>query len=265
MNPKISVLMSVYNGEHYLREAVESILSQTFTDFEFLIVDDCSIDNSLSILREYGGKDKRIRIITNEFNIGLTKNLNKLIKASKGEYIARFDCDDISLPDRFKEQVKYLDEHKNCGAISSWADIIDNQGKYLRTVKYPTRDNELRKALIRYNPFFHSGLMVPRKILDDVGFYDESWRFAQDYELYFRIAKKYELRNIPRVLLQYREIHGSITDSKNKKQVGFVLKAKRKAIHDGQYSKLNYIAFFRSYVSLLLPIKLKRFLKKIFL
>lgn len=145
-----------------------------------------------------------------------------------------------------------------------WADIIDGSGKYTRTIKYPTADNDLRKALISYNPFFHPGIMVRREVFDTVGLYDESWRFAQDYELYFRIAKKYELANIPKILLKYRETGGSITGSKNKLQIGFVLKAKKKAIKEGQYSKWNYIHLLRSYVALILPVKLKKFIKKIF-
>ncbi len=264
MNPKVSVIMSVYNGAEYLREAIDSILNQTFSDFEFLIVDDCSNDNSPQILEEYVKKDNRVRIITNEFNLGLTKNLNTAIRQAKGEYIARFDCDDVSLPERFVEQVNYLNEHPRCGVVSMWADIIDGSGKHTRTIKYPTNDNDLRKALISYNPFFHPGIMLRREVFDTVGFYDESWRFAQDYELYFRIAKKYELANIPKILLNYRETGGSITGSKNKLQVGFVLKAKKKAIREGQYSKWNYIHLIRSYIAWILPVKFKKIIKKIF-
>lgn len=263
MNPKVSVLMSVYNGTQYLREAMDSILAQTFADFEFLIVDDCSTDNSPAILKEYADKDSRVRVITNEFNLGLTKNLNKMISESRGEYLARFDCDDVSLPDRFKDQVAYLNEHAQCGMVSLWADVIDGQGQYVRTIKYPTTNSELQKALIRYNPFFHPGLMMRKSAVLDVGPYDATWRFAQDYELYFRIAKKYELGNVPRVLLKYRETGGSITGSKNKQQIGFVIKAKKKAISEGQYPKWNYVYLGKQYVSQMLPVPLKRFIKKI--
>lgn len=254
--------MSVYNGARYLNEAIDSVLSQSFRDFEFLIVDDCSNDNSSQILHEYAQRDIRVRIITNEFNLGLTKNLNKMIKEAKGEYLARFDCDDISLPDRFKEQVAYLDSHPKCALISLWADVIDGQGRYLRTIKYPTTNEELQKVLIRYNPFFHPGVMMRKSAAVDVGLYDENWRFAQDYEFFFRIAKKYELGNVPMILLKYRETGGSITGSKNKQQLTLVLKAQKKAIREGQYSKWSYIHLIRSYVSRMLPVGVKRFLKK---
>ncbi len=263
MNPKVSVLMSVHNGARYLKEAVDSVLSQTFTDFEFLIVDDFSSDNSPAILKGYAEKDSRVRIITNEFNLGLTKSLNKMIKEAKGEYLARFDCDDVSLPQRFEMQVQLLDTNPKCGLVGVWGEVINDHGTHLRDIKYPTTDADLKRALISYNPFFHPGIMMRKKVIEDVGFYDESWRFAQDYELYFRIAKKYELANIPMILLKYRETSGSITGSKNKLQVGFVLKAKKKAIREGQYSKWNYVHLLRSYISWLLPVKVKKLLKKL--
>ncbi|HSE56534.1 MAG TPA: hypothetical protein VLB02_00380, partial [Candidatus Paceibacterota bacterium] len=122
---------------------------------------------------------------------------------------------------------------------------------------------ELKRVLIKYNPFFHPGIMVRRKVFDAVGFYDEAWRFAQDYELYFRVAKLFELANVPQVLLRYRETFGSITGSKNRKQIGFVLKAKRKAIREGQYSRIHYFDLLHTYISWILPIWIKRFFKKI--
>lgn len=264
MNPKISVVMSVYNGARYLKEAVDSILNQTFTDFEFLIVDDCSNDNSPQILKEYSEKDNRIKIITNEFNLGLTKNLNKMIGQAKGEYIARFDCDDVSLPLRFERQVKFLDQNTKVAFISSWSNLMDDNGKIFKTVKYPTDNLELKKILIKYNPFFHPAVMMRKSALDDVGYYDESWRFAQDYELWLRIARKYQIANIPEILLNYRETSGSITGSKNKLQTGFVMKAKKKAIREGQYPKWNYVYLFRQYLNLIVPVKVRKFIKKLF-
>ncbi len=253
--------MSVYNGAQYLMEAIDSILNQTFSDFEFIIVNDASNDNSPAILAEYAAKDKRIKIINNELNLGLTKNLNKAIKESKGEYLARFDADDISYPDRFKLEVKFLDENKSCVLVGTWAEVIDGKGKIIRTVKYLTSSKDLKKVLIQYNPFFHSSAMIRKRALNDVGLYDESWIFAQDYELWLRIAQKYDIANIPQVLLKYRETADSITGSKSRRQVGFVLKAKMEALRRGQYFKFNYIYLLRSYISWILPVQLKRFLK----
>lgn len=261
-NPKVSVLMSVYNGARYLREAIDSILSQSFNDFEFIIIDDCSNDNSPMILKEYASQDTRIRLITNKFNLGLTRNLNKMIKEARGEYLARFDCDDISLRERFKKQVEFLDNNSKIGMTSLWADIIDVNGNKMRTIKYPTIDEDLRKVLIKYNPFFHPGLMMRKSAVVEAGLYNEDWRFAQDYELYFRIAKKWKLANVPEILLKYRETNSSITADKNRKQVHFVLKAKIKALREGQYSKWNYFYLLRSYISWVIPVSLKRFVKR---
>ncbi len=264
MKPKISVIMSVYNGVRHVKEAINSVLQQTFTDFEFLIIDDASRDDTASLLEEYKNRDGRIKIITNQHNIGLTKSLNKGIKESRGAYIARLDADDICLPERFAKQVSFMENHPVCGMTSVWAEIIDDSGNYKRTIKYPTENNKLKKALIHYNPFFHSGLLVRKSVFDTVGLYDEDWKFAQDYELYFRISKKFDIANIPEVLLKYRESARSVTGSKNRKQISFVLRAKRKAIRDGQYAKIHYFSLFRNYLAWILPVAMKRFLKNLF-
>jgi glycosyltransferase involved in cell wall biosynthesis len=125
-NPKLSVIMSVHNGEKYLREAIESILNQTFTDFKFIIINDGSTDNSLAIIRSYD--DKRIRILNNGTNIGLTKSLNKALKQAKGKYIARQDADDVSLPDRFEAQLKYFVQYPEVALLGTSTYIINQEG-----------------------------------------------------------------------------------------------------------------------------------------
>ena len=259
--PRVSVIMSVYNGSKFLDQSIESILKQTFPDFEFLIVDDCSTDSSLKIIAKYAKQDSRIRIIKNETNIGLTKSLNRAILESKGEYIARIDADDFSYPERFKKQVKFLDSNLKCGLVGAWAEIIDDNDKVMRAIKYPTLSVDLKRDLIKYNPFFHSSIMIRRSTLDQVGLYNEEFRYAQDYELYFRIASKYGLENIPNVLIKYRESSSSITGKKNKKQIGFVIKAKLNAIKQGWHPRWCYIFLIRNYVSWLLPAKVKRLFK----
>ena len=132
--------MSVYNGEKYLREAIESILNQTFTDFEFLIVNDGSTDSSLEIILSY--PDERIRVIRNDRNIGLTKSLNKALQQAKGEYIARQDADDISLQNRFEEQLIYLEKHPEVALLGTSAYKIDERGEILAKVIVPTEEDE---------------------------------------------------------------------------------------------------------------------------
>ncbi len=126
--PRVSVLMSVYNGERFLRDSVESILGQTFTDFEFLILDDGSTDSTCEILEEYANKDARIVLVRNDRNLGLTRSLNKGLRLVRGEYLARQDADDISLPKRLEMQVKFLDAHPEVGVVGSALEIIDENG-----------------------------------------------------------------------------------------------------------------------------------------
>ena len=199
-NPKISVIMSVYNGEKYLREAIESILNQTFTDFEFIIVNDGSTDNSLEIIKSYN--DERIKIINNEKNIGLTKSLNKALAQARGEYIARQDADDISLPSRFEEQIKYLEEHPDVVLLGTSSYNIDESGKIIGkkiALAKPTMGN-----LFKENQFIHGSVMFKKEVVDELGYYNELFNYSQDYELWLRIANHYPVRNLTQRLYKSR-------------------------------------------------------------
>lgn len=198
-NPKIGVIMSVYNGERYLREAIEGILSQTFADFEFLIVNDGSTDSSLEIIQSY--QDERIRVINNEINIGLTKSLNKAIREARGEYIARQDADDISLPNRFEEQIKYLEEHPDVALLGTSAYRIDEQGKVLGKIIVLAKPG---RSLFKGNQFNHGSTMFKREAVGRLGGYNELLRYSQDYELWLRMAKYYEVSNLTQVLYKFR-------------------------------------------------------------
>lgn len=205
-NPKISVIMSVYNGEEYLREAMDSILNQTFTDFEFIIVNDGSTDNSLKIIETYN--DERIGIINNEKNIGLTKSLNKALKQAKGEYIARQDADDISLPNRFEKQMKYFEENPEVALLGTSAYIIDETGEIIQKCVVLAKPSI--KSLLKKNRFSHGSVMVKKEIVDKVGGYNDLLRYSQDYELWLRIAKCYEVRNLTQMLYKLRSHNENI-------------------------------------------------------
>ena len=198
-NPKISVIMSVFNGEKYLREAIDSILGQTFTDFEFIIVNDGSTDNSLSIIKGYA--DKRIRLIDNEQNIGLTKSLNRAIKQARGEYIARQDADDISLPNRFEEQIKYFKKNPKVVLLGTGICRIDGNGKILGKTLAIAKPG---KSLVKQNQFNHGSTMFKSGVIRELGGYNELFKYCQDYELWLRLAKYYEVRNLPQILYQLR-------------------------------------------------------------
>lgn len=198
-NPKISVIMSVYNGEKYLREAIDSILNQTFPDFEFLIVNDASTDSSLKIIQSYD--DKRIRLIENDKNIGLTKSLNKAIKQSQGEYIARQDADDISLLNRFEEQLRYLEQHPEVALLGTSVYQIDERGRTLGRIIVPAKPG---RSLFKENQFNHGSTIFKREAVDRLGGYNELLRYSQDYELWLRMAKYYEVSNLTQALYKLR-------------------------------------------------------------
>ena len=153
VNPIVTVLMSVYNGERYLNEAIDSILAQTFTDFEFLIIDDASTDSTPKILHSYD--DPRIRIVTNEENLGLTKSLNKGLALAQGEYIARMDADDISLPERLMMQLNFLIDNKTVPLVGSGAIMIDEDGKSIGKMNLPILAEDNYTHLQFINCFVH--------------------------------------------------------------------------------------------------------------
>ena len=213
MRPKISIIMSVYNEERHLRASIESILNQTFTDFEFIIVNDGSTDASLEIIKSYA--DARIQIINNEENIGLTKSLNKAIKKARGEYIARQDADDISLPDRFEAQLKYLAKHPKTALLGTSIYVINEKGKMMkRRIALPSPG----KALFKGNRFFHGSLIIKKDIIDELGPYNEQFKYSQDYELVLRISRIYDTRNLTTPLYKLRFHDKSITSAKRKEQ-----------------------------------------------
>ena len=203
---KVSVLMPVYKtNEQYLREAIESILNQTFTDFEFLILDDCPNDTRERIVKSY--KDKRIKYSINEKNLGISASRNKLIEMAKGEYLAVFDHDDISYPERFEKEVKYLDEHKDVGVVSSWINIIPKN----KIVKRPEEDCEIKICLTNWCSVVHSASMIRKSVLIDNNIrYEEEFSPAEDWALWCRLIDVTNFHNIPEPLLNYR-MHESNT------------------------------------------------------
>ena len=211
--PKISVVMPVYNGGVFLREAIESILTQTYTDFEFIIINDGSTDGSLTIMREYEARDARIHVIDQK-NAGIVCALNAGIQASRGEYIARMDADDISLPKRFEKQLQYI-EREHASMCGTWAIAIDSEGRELYMMKYPKKRWCANTwYLIRGNPFIHPTVLIKKSVLDAVGGY-RPYKHIEDYELWTRIVPMYVSVNMTEVLYKYR-IHGNqITRSHN--------------------------------------------------
>ena len=260
--PKISVIMSVFNGEKYLRESIESILNQTYSDFEFIIINDASTDKTKEILEKYGQQDQRIKIINNLTNIGLTKSLNKALRIAQGEYIARQDADDFSSAERFEKQIEFLEKNPEIKLLGTFGYSIDGAGKILREEKFPISPEEIKKTFIKRNQFIHGSIIIEKKALDQIGFYNEDFETTQDYELWFRFLRKFKTANLPLFLAKKRYLKNMVSLNKEKIQIknGFLLK--KKAIKMGEYSKIYYLYFLRIWLSSKCPFFIKKFLRK---
>ena len=204
--PKISVLMSVYNGEVFLRPAIESILQQSFADFEFLIVNDASSDHSREIILSY--RDSRIRLIDNLQNIGLTRSLNKGLALARGDYIARMDADDISLPERLEEELKLFSG--NVGLVSCWGRRIDEDGNRVsvrwidEVIRIPDKDIK-KRMFTKGNCILGPAAIFSRKVVEKIGFYDETLRQAQDYNYWLRALQYFDVSIVNKDLFLHRK------------------------------------------------------------
>ena len=211
--PKISVIMPVYNGEKYLKEAVDSILGQTLVDFEFIIINDGSTDGTDEMLSSYN--DPRITVIK-QTNQGVTKSLNNGLARAQGDYIARMDADDVAKPQRFAIQAAFLDSHPEIALCGSWAKAIDKDGREIGDFNYPPLTHaKIRHYYFWHNPFIHSSVMFRKTAIESCGNYDETVKRAQDYELWGRIISKFQTANLPEQLLLYRVLKEGVTKSKN--------------------------------------------------
>lgn len=201
----VSVLISVYNSEKYVEQAIRSIMNQTYKNLEILIADDCSKDSSFEILQKLAKEDSRVQLIRNEKNLKLAKSLNKLIKLAKGKYVARMDSDDIALPERIEKQVKFLEQNPGidfCGTNAIW---INEHNRKLGNSIVPITNSDC-KYFFRYgNPFIHPSVMLKISVLKE-NLYSESFKYAQDYELWGRLLFKLHIIgcNIPDRLMLYR-------------------------------------------------------------
>ena len=201
--PRVSVVMPVHNGGPYLQHAIDSILGQTFTDFEFLIIDDGSTDSTVEVLRPYQVADNRVRVHHQE-KAGLVASLNRGCSHARAAYIARMDADDIAFPDRFARQVEFLDRHPEVALVGSAVVRIDATGQEIKRNVCPTSHAEIVQALREYTCFTHSTVMMRTEALAAIGGYRPAYRHAEDYDLWLRLAERYQLANLPDPLLYYR-------------------------------------------------------------
>lgn len=219
---QVTVIMPVYNAALYVCEAIDSILTQTFSDFELLIIDDASTDETVSLIKKYN--DSRIQLIEKPLNTGYTNSLNYGVKLAKGKYIARMDGDDISRPERFAKQLRFLEANPDIVLCGSWYQIIGSD----RIVKLPENHDEIKVALLNGNCIAHPTVMFRKSYADKIeNLYDGSKEPAEDYDLWSRMALNGRLHNLQEVLLDYRTHHNQVTKTQSKKQRSSVLKTQR--------------------------------------
>ena len=213
--PLCSVVMSVYNGEEYLKEAIDSILHQSYANFEFIIIDDASTDGSLEIIQSYN--DPRIIILQNNENLFLAASLNKGIKSAKGKYLVRMDADDISMPERLWKQVNYMEENPSIGISGTCTEVFGYKPSH---GKFNTHNHIIKYKLLHECHFLHPSLIIRKDLITKHNlFYDENFRKNQDYELYSRAIKFTQFGNLPDYLLKYRQTKENIKrESHNQKE-----------------------------------------------
>lgn len=263
---KVSVITPAYNAGKYIRETIESILNQTFSEFEFIIIDDCSTDNTWEIIREYEAKDSRIRAIKNEYNLGIAGNRNKGLHLAQGEYIVWQDADDISLPTRVEKQLRFLEEHPKIGIVGGFLQFFDENGEH-GFRKYDAEDADLRKKIFRYSPVAQPAAMIRKKCLDEAGEYDLKYPPAEDLDMSFRIGKHHEFANLQETVVKYREHPTSATFTRLKKIELSTLEIRRHHAKSGFYQMTfldkiyNALQLFSIFV---IPPKVKILLFNIF-
>ncbi|EHJ60284.1 glycosyl transferase family 2 [Novosphingobium pentaromativorans US6-1] len=212
--------MSVYNGERFLASAIESILKQTFADFEFLIVDDGSVDRSAQIIADFAARDARIRPIIRE-NRGLIVSLNEMIVAARAPIIARMDADDLSYPDRFARQHAFLNEHPDYGVVGSWSEDMDEDGRPMQRsgADHPLTHEQLLRAIDAGEQLIcHPAAMFRKDVVLSVGGYHAAFRHCEDLDLWLRLASVTRMGNIGERLLRYRRYPGQVSSRHSTEQ-----------------------------------------------
>jgi glycosyltransferase involved in cell wall biosynthesis len=204
--PQVSVLMPVYNASRYLEAAVASIQAQTYPNFELLMVDDASQDDSWEILQRLAAADPRLRLFRNPHNMGVPRSRNLLFRnaAPESEFLAIMDSDDLALPERLSRQVSFLQSHPQLQGVGSALDIINEEGQIIASRSYECDPVRILRQALTANPFAHPSLMLRRSLLSSVGHYNESFRSCEDYEFLMRALEQHALANLPDTLLQYR-------------------------------------------------------------
>ena len=210
--PRVSVITPVFNGERFLAEAVESILAQTFTDFEYLLVDDASTDGSPAILARYAQLDQRAVVLHNAINVNHSNAINTALNVARGEFVAMLDADDLAHPERLARQVRFLEEQPAVGVVGAQVHQIDGAGRVRHGMAFPVTCELARWSILFATPVLHSAAMMRHDLLQQIGGYSVQWRYANDYSLWAELIGRTGIANLPETLVSYRR-HDQQTSS----------------------------------------------------
>jgi hypothetical protein len=224
-NPIASVVMSVFNGERFMRDAMESILGQSLRDFEFIIVNDGSTDGTASILDSYARSDPRVHVFAQD-NLGQCVADNHGCGLANGKYIAHMDHDDVAVRDRLQWQIEFMERHPEIAVVGGAVENIDSAGRTLSFTHYPVENEEIKCALPLRSPFQHSSAVIRKEAFLSVGGYRRPFVDAEDYDLWLRIAERWQLANLKAVVLKYRIHSNQVTCQKLRQQILSALAAR---------------------------------------
>ncbi|MFT4261712.1 MAG: glycosyltransferase family 2 protein [Candidatus Woesearchaeota archaeon] len=256
--PFISVLMPNYNCEKYLAEAIESILNQTYKNFEFIIVDDASTDNSWNIIQRYAKKDKRIKPFRNKKNLGRPSTRNKLLSliSNKANYFLWMDSDDVVLKELIKDKVSYLEKNKELFGLGSSIDYVDENLNFIKRRTYPKTSKDVRNKFLLFSPLSQGGLMLRAEL--NKYKYNSEMSVAEDYELWCRlISKGYKFENLKKSYYLYRQFEGQAKIKNLKKTIWNTLKIKSNYLFKPRFFEVSaFLRFILEAIALLLPKKL---------
>jgi glycosyltransferase involved in cell wall biosynthesis len=248
LRPKVSIQMCTYNRAHYIEQAIQSVIAQTFTNWELLILDDTSTDNTEEVIFKYQN-DQRIKYFKNDTNLGIAKNRNRGLALSQGKYIAVLDSDDYWIDKtKLEKQVEFLDKNTEYGLVGTNIEIVDENSKLLKNINYPNKDSKIKKQMLIKNNFCHSSVLFSKENVVGIGLYDESLPLAEDYDLFLRIGLDKKLENLDIASVAYRKHSGQ--SYSNKKKVGLEIQNKLIEKYKKNYSNYllaKFVNFLRSF------------------
>ena len=257
--PVLTVYMPVFNAASYVSAAIESILSQYYTNFEFIIVDDCSTDKTYSLLKSFARQDSRIRLYKNKINLGVSATSNIAISLAHGQYLARMDADDMSLPDRFQKQIKFLKDNKNVVAVGGQCVVIDSENKIIGYKKFPVQSEKLTDMLFWAIPLQQPSMMINRSLLpQNFTWYIKNQTSAEEVNLMFNLLKFGQLANLPDYLIYYRQLATSLSHINPKNTFFLTVQSRISALSGGHSPSFKALIFniIQLFGVIILPTKL---------